>query len=617
MNYLRSCALVAAALLCMPVCAAAGELSQGIYVAAHDYVVTVSPVDAESRNAENSDLYQREGVDQQWVNLGKCEKITLPNHDVRFIKTVSVDKDGTYHYTSRPVVGGKVASPPDRTSPDQAVVIVDTLAPIAEITKPEDSVKATAGDSLEIAWTARDENIADHPVDLAWSPDGGQTWISILEGAAAAGDTTWTIPDDASGPAALRVTAIDKAGNRGTALRQVEIAALPTKAVEAKQEEQTPEIAGETPEPAEETTQSEPKKTVEEYCEEGPSYDKNRSWLYYLMAVNLMRQNNPKDALQYYWLSVKADPEFVDAWADIILAYIDVGTYKTARKIADQTRDLAPGRIDLMHLTGETYHAEGMDLLGRAKTTEERLEAQALIDQAVLWYGIALEKASEEWKLAERAPSYYRLGEICYCVNMDPEGARAYWMKILDLHAPTPNPDLVLWANPKERPLARRNLERQTYMRVSLEAWQNWARGYIMQLDERERQGIVDLMPANRINRYNPTGNAGDGKSIFSLPSQYGSPGPVPASSGSASTAAPRQTRPVEEYSFYAAEERSIEPQKQPPKRWGGKKRSALSGGPDIPQPQPVDPYSFPMGNRSPAEWNNAGRYGDKPVDNW
>lgn len=593
--------------------AASGEPLTGIYVASREFVVTVSPVDEESKNADTSDLYQRTNGEAEWTNLGVCEKIVMPHGEVRFVKVVEVENDGLYHYTSRPVVGGAVSSPPDRFSPPQASVVVDTLAPIVTLASPADNADAVAGEPLTVIWEANDENLGPRPVNLFWSADGGQTWFPLAENLSPRGSVDWTVAEELAGPALVKAEAVDLAGNRGDALRSIEVAPL----------EAAPAPG---PAPTEPTVLG-PTEPTEPQQIDKIAYDKNRSWLYYLMAVNLMRQNNPKDALQYYWLAVKADPEFIDAWADIALAYIDVGAYRTAREITVQTRELAPDRIDLMHLMGETYHAEAMDLLGRAKTAEQRADAKGLVETAVEWYGRALETAAEDWRLAEQAASYYRLGEICYYVNMDREGARAYWMKILDLHSPTPNPDLVLWTPKPERERARREYQRQIYQRVSLEAWQNWARGYVLQLDERERKGIAGLMPANRINRHSaaPAPDCGDykpgradGRSLFSLPTQFGSPDPVPASVGAAPNAhsAPRQ--PAAEYRFYALKDRpgGDNPNAAPRPRNRGN-RSAFSGGPDIPAPPPADPYSFPLGNRKPAEWNSPGPYGNSPVDSW
>lgn len=618
--------------------AAFGE-EKTIFVASRSFDVAVAPVDEESKDAEEAILYSRRAPGEAWESLGVCRRIVLPNGDVRFTREVDVEHDGFFHYTSCPSVGGEVANPPHPDDPAQAVVVVDTLPPTAEILLPaEDDTQVRPGEKVRLSWTVADENLDEKPAAFSYTTDGGKSWNAIRRNLAPEGVMDWTAPADMGGPAVVRLVAVDKAGNMGRALRQMD----PAPAEVARLPETAPAA------PVTETVEQTPGKLA------GTSEkirDPNRSWLYYLMAVNLMRQNKPADALQYYWLAVKEDPEFINARADIALAYIDLGAFQTAREVVQQTRELAPDRIDLFHLMGETHHAEGMTRLGEARTTEERMEAKGHIDQAVAWYGRALDAAAKEWRLAEQAASFYRLGEICYYVNMDRDGARAYWKKILALHSPTPNSDLLKWSSKKDKTQERRLYERHTYQRVSLETWQNWARGYLVQMDARERKGILDLMPAQRVATYGAgdnrpapalsyAGNAmnpgrEDGRSLFSLPSQLGSPDDIAACAG-VSGGAPgynaysqagdgqpnfpaHMNRPpvTEGYSFYAGEtwgqRRQEERQTRPARRRG---RSAFSAREEPAPPMP-DPYAFPQGQRRQPGWNDAQPYGNRMSNDW
>lgn len=618
--------------------AVAGE-EKHLYVASLAYDVAIAPVDEESKNAEEAVLYARRNRGDAWERLGECKKTTLPNGDVRFTREVDVDRDGVYEYTSRPVVGGEVDNPPRPEDPAQAIVVVDTLAPTAEILLPPEDYEVKPGEPVKLSWTVSDENLGDKPAVFTYSTDGGRSWNLVERGLPAEGVTHWTAPADMAGPAIVRLAAIDLAGNVGRAVRRVDTA----EAEVAK--------APETPPAKITTTLDETPAKTEPVEEPARLRDPNRSWLYYLMAVNLMRQNKPAEALHYYWLSVKEDPEFVNAWADIALAYIDLGAFRTAREVTEQTRELAPGRIDLIHLMGETFHAEGMAALGSAQTTEERMRAKGLIDQAVMWYGKALDTAAKEWRLAEQAASFYRLGEVCYYVNMDREGARAYWKKILSLHTPAPNPDLVLWSPKNERDKEKKRQEKFTHQRVSLETWQKWARGYIEQMDARERAGILDLMPAQRVAAFGAgtgtgraqsslsySGNAmnpgrDDGRSLFSLPTDLGSADDIAACAGvagqpsgyngydheQAAMAAHMNRRPLtDDYSFYARDSRdedATQPRRQRPA--GRRNRSAFSPMREPEPQQPVDPYAFPRGQRPHAPWNSTLPYGDKPPGSW
>lgn len=617
----RSQALFLTLFLAFAAHAAAGELH--LYVNSRSFDVSVAPVDEASENAEEAVLYQRTGINEEWQSLGPCRRDVLANGDIRFTREVDVANDGIFLYTSRPVVGGEVAQPPGVADAAQASVVVDTLPPTVEMLLPPEGFEAKAGETVNLSWVISDENLDDKPGVLTYSTDGGRSWNLVERGLPAEGGLRWSAPGDMGGPAVLRLAAADKAKNVGRTVRAVELA--PPALAER---ERIPEDRPGVPVPGEITEVPRQPETVTE-----KERDPNTSWLYYLMALNQMRQNKPAEALQYYWLSVKADPEFINAWADLALAYNDLGAFRTARDIVEQTMDRDPERIDLVHLLGETFHAEGMDKLRTAHTTEDRMQAKALIDQAVGWYGKALEMAADDWRLAERAPTFYRLGEICYYVNLDRDGARAYWEKILKLHEPSPNSDLLKWSRSPDKGLERRRYERNTNRWVALQTWQNWVRGYLVQLDARERAGILDLLAAGQSaldacpapapslsyagNAMNP--GRGDGRSLFSLPAQLGSPGEVcvdsaTSYSGSMSMAAHINQPPVTDgYSFYAQKERPD----NPPPRARGRKTASMFSGREAPQAVPPDPYAFPTGNRGGAAWNQEQLYGNKPISNW
>ncbi len=594
-----------------------------LYVASHSYDIAIAPVDDASANAEKALLYTRRAAGEEWKELGEGEKIILPNGDVRFTRGVDVEQDGLYEYTSRPVVGGAVAEPPARDSLPQATVVVDTIPPKAEILLPDEDGAVAPGERLTLSWSVADENLADAPGVFTYSTDGGRSWNLIERSLAREGITHWIAPKDMTGAALVRLAAMDLAGNVGRDVRRMETP-------ETARPEAAPPAVADGGDGAEDGTGDDADAKLR---------DPNRSWLYYLMAVNLMRQNKPADALHYYWLSVKADPDFVNAWADIALAYIDLGAFATARDVTEQTMEQAPDRIDLLHLMGETFHAEGMAALGGAASPEERMRAKGLIDQAVMWYGQALDRAAGEWRLAERAASFYRLGEVCYYVNMDRDGARAYWEKILSLHTPPPNSDMILWSPKGGREKEKKRQERYTYQRVALETWKEWARGYLEQMAARERAGILDLMPAQRVgagragaraetalahsgNAMNP--GRGDGRSLFSLSANSGSAEGVAISAGvaggagydaeQAAMAAHMNERPMTDgYSFYARDERGAAARRRGRPADGGGNRSAFSTERGGAPAQPADPYSFPQGGRGHAPWNSALPYGNKP----
>ncbi|MBN1257923.1 MAG: hypothetical protein JXA52_09495, partial [Planctomycetes bacterium] len=74
------------------------------------------------------------------------------------------------------------------------------------------------GEFVEIQWQAVDANLADNPVTLSWSADGGQTWTELASKQAAVGSYKWKIPADSDrnlNNCLLRATAYDALGNQG------------------------------------------------------------------------------------------------------------------------------------------------------------------------------------------------------------------------------------------------------------------------------------------------------------------------------------------------------------------------------------------------------------------
>ena len=582
----------------------AGDAGLEVHTSSMAFVIAVAPVDKASENAESSMLYQRNPAEETWRAIGPCRKVTADGGEVRFLCEVAVEADGVYLFTSRPIVGGRVMDPPDALSLPQATVVVDTLGPVVLLSSPSEGEEILPGANMRIAWKSEDENFPPLPAAFSFSTDDGKSWVPVADSLPAEGEIHWIAPADLTGTAVIRLTAADKAGNVGRDSRRLELARAA--APEAVKPE--PPAMSEKP----------PGAGTEEAESPAARKDRGRSWLYYLMALNLMRQDKPADALQYYWLAVREDPGFVDAWADIALAYMAMDAYKTARETAERVRDIAPDRPDLMHLMGETYQGEGMELLSRANSPEKRMESKGLIDQAVAWYGRALEKAEADWLLAEQAASFFLLGEICYFVNLDRDGARAYWEKILKLHAPPPNLDLALWTPEDRRHQAITRLQYDTARRVSLDTWQNWARGYLEQIDARERAGMIDFQPRIESARNRPLSlpygpnnlNPGraDGRSLFSPPARFGSPRRIPAASGTAGPV----VNLLNSYRFFdrnATGNGGGSPDSAPVR--SAKRESLFTGNPEIPPPPEPDPYAFPARGRGPAPWLGSGRYGD------
>ncbi len=99
----------------------------------------------------------------------------------------------------------------------QLSVFVDYTPPVAELHTPRQAY--TLGKrTLQIRWTAMDINFGDRPVQLDFRRLPDRPWASVGDGALSnTGWYHWHIPDELSGPVAIRLTVVDRSGRRTTA----------------------------------------------------------------------------------------------------------------------------------------------------------------------------------------------------------------------------------------------------------------------------------------------------------------------------------------------------------------------------------------------------------------
>ncbi len=110
-------------------------------------------------------------------------------------------------------VPGKTPSAGD--APDMWVR-VDTSRPVAQLldTKVSFENKQT---KVTIRWNAKDENLAETPVDILFGATPQGPWLPIAKGQPAEGETTWQPKTEIGSQAYIRIEARDRAGNVGIA----------------------------------------------------------------------------------------------------------------------------------------------------------------------------------------------------------------------------------------------------------------------------------------------------------------------------------------------------------------------------------------------------------------
>lgn len=513
-----------------------------VYLNTRSFHVTIVPADEESRDIRAADLYMTRFRESGWDYYGPCE-ILGAGETLRFRCPVTVDGDGSFYFASRGVDGAGEAPAPTPDTVPQAHVVVDTTPPMLALTNPVPGTVLRVGEEIRIQWRARDENFGATPVVL-FVQTGDAEWTPLGDPQPEMGYHIWEVPDTRGEPIRFMAQATDLAGNLAedilpgsfrvrhpsdagvvptpetvTAIRETLPApqtgnALPDVPVQALRPDTDPE-----------TRTERPRSTVRMYIEaheadaldprpvtRHPEFDVNddalperyggeskarAAYVAYIMAGNLVRQERLKDALRYYRTSVDADPNFDKAWNDMAMVYKQLGAFMKADAAIVRALTIEPRDAQYVHNRGEIYQRAGLAKLQDPASSDEDLAyANELIHFAIRMYGRALEFAQQEGRLAERAGTYFRLGEICYFANQDMAGARQYWNKVLELHTPTPDLDNVMLdrGTPDEH-RTRQIYRKNTELRLNLETWQNWARAYLRQLNDLER-GIYPGAPS-------------------------------------------------------------------------------------------------------------------------
>jgi len=93
---------------------------------------------------------------------------------------------------------------------------IDRSNPAVTVAFPAAQAKLRGGQKYAIKWSATDVNLASDTISIAWSRAGDGKWEPVAEKLANSGSFEWTVPRDMTIAGALRVSAVDKAGNIGS-----------------------------------------------------------------------------------------------------------------------------------------------------------------------------------------------------------------------------------------------------------------------------------------------------------------------------------------------------------------------------------------------------------------
>ena len=490
-------------------------------IASHTFKLSLKPTDTESLDARAADLYITRFPDSGWLYEGGCEKLP-ESSEKKFAKIVTVQADGDYFFISRGGDAVGMATPPHKSDTPQVKVTVDTIKPKVRFISPVEGTILKAGEQIRLDWVASDKNLALTAIDIYYTDGKSGTWQKIASNQPNTGHFQWQVPLGEYKDLKFKVTARDTAGNIGEGISdssfrvmlpdkiaevhkvslpvEVELTPVKPSLLDSQIKVQTLPASSEVTLEADKYLEKDPRPKTSH-----PELDANDSnipraekdvgraaYIAYVMGGNLVRQGRLKDSLRYYRTAVDADTNFHQAWNDLALVYKQLGAFSKADACIVKALAIVPNSPRYLNTRGAIYQGAGFEILEDPASAEESLaRANDLILFAVKCYGDAVAAAQKSGKLAECAETYFHLGEICYFANQDATGARQYWLKILDLHSPTPDLDnIILDQNTPQEQLSRSIYEKNTELWVDLKSWQMWAREYIQQLNNLER-GLV------------------------------------------------------------------------------------------------------------------------------
>jgi len=98
----------------------------------------------------------------------------------------------------------------------------DTTAPVVSIVSPRFMASYSPGDTVQVSWSVK-ESGGISSVRVEYSLGTGGSWVTLHSSTSGTGTCTWKIPDNCAGTVTFRVTAVDNAGNSGSASRVVTV----------------------------------------------------------------------------------------------------------------------------------------------------------------------------------------------------------------------------------------------------------------------------------------------------------------------------------------------------------------------------------------------------------
>ncbi|RLM49282.1 PGF-pre-PGF domain-containing protein [Halorubrum sp. Atlit-28R] len=204
---------------------AAGNADQTAFSFALDTPPVVSGFSASDTGSPERDVSvsfsSSDELDAVSVSVSGAETATLSLADFSvtpdgdgfdYDATYEGRTDGTYDFTLDTADDGVT----DGAAGQTASVLVDEAVPDVTVDAPNGGGLYRGGETVTVEWAATDNVTVTDDVVVEYSSDGGGSWQPVASGRANDGAYDWTVPDDDTTDALVRVSASDNSSNTGS-----------------------------------------------------------------------------------------------------------------------------------------------------------------------------------------------------------------------------------------------------------------------------------------------------------------------------------------------------------------------------------------------------------------
>jgi len=115
---------------------------------------------------------------------------------------------------------GQSSPPPQSGDQPHQWVLIDYTPPLCQLHEPKRLPADGVPSRVQIRWAVIDDHLDRRPISLSYRGEPDGEWNGIARRLSNAGSYKWQVPDDVSPSIELRLSAVDRAGNRAHCQRK-------------------------------------------------------------------------------------------------------------------------------------------------------------------------------------------------------------------------------------------------------------------------------------------------------------------------------------------------------------------------------------------------------------